>query len=125
VTAPLVVYDGTCGFCTWAVTRLRRILPAEVRTEPNQLLDLAALGLTEQQVAAALCWVTDGEPPRRGARAMTAWLRASGSGWAVLGTLTDLPPFSWLAAGIYLVVSKNRHRIPGPWEHTCEVPPRG
>ena len=59
----LLIYDGECGFCTrwarWAKVRL----PSHVRVEPWQVLELEALGLTRQEVEAAVCWLED-EPVR-------------------------------------------------------------
>ena len=113
-----VVYDGDCAFCTWTATKGRRVLPAEVALLPWQRADLAALGLDRKAVTDAVQWVPADGPPRAGHRAIAAWLIASGLPWSLAGRLMLIPPVSWLAAGIYHIVSRNRHRIPGPWRRT-------
>ena len=54
----MLVYDGDCGFCTrcarWVGTRSHG-----VEVVPWQTLDLAALGLSEQQVRTAAYWLDD------------------------------------------------------------------
>ena len=119
-----VLYDGDCGFCTWTAQRGQRMLSAKVTVVPWQQADLAALGLDRDAVTAAVQWVPPGGPPRGGHRAIAAWLIASGLPWSVPGRLLLIPPVSWLAAGVYRVVARNRHRIPGPWRRAgrCAVP---
>jgi predicted DCC family thiol-disulfide oxidoreductase YuxK len=118
-----VVYDGDCGFCTWTAIHGQRLLAADVDVVPWQRADLAALGLDRGAAAKAVQWVVPGAPPRAGHRAIAAWLIASGLPWSPAGWLLRLPPVSWLAAGTYRVVARNRHRIPGPWRSsgTCKV----
>lgn len=119
-----LVYDGDCAFCTWTATRGRRLLRADVTLVPWQRADLPALGLDEAAVTRAVQWVAaPGERPRAGHRAIAAWLVASGRGWSAVGRLLEVPPVSWLAAGTYHLISRYRHRIPGPWhrEGSCRV----
>ncbi len=114
MTATLI-YDGECGFCTWTATNGQRVLPAEVTLVPWQRADLPAFGLDRQAAANAVQWVAPGSTPRAGHKAIAAWLIASGRPWSLAGTLLLIPPVSWLAAGAYHVIARNRHRIPGPW----------
>jgi predicted DCC family thiol-disulfide oxidoreductase YuxK len=123
-----LVYDGDCAFCTWSAQHGRRVLPASVELVPWQRADLPALGLDRAAVQTAVQWVAPGRGPQAGHRAIAAWLIASGWPWSLGGRLLLLPPVSWLAAGVYHVVSRNRHRIPGPWRRNgtaCGVPTRG
>jgi predicted DCC family thiol-disulfide oxidoreductase YuxK len=113
--AGTVVYDGDCSFCTWSVTQGQRLLKAGVTAVPWQRADLAALGLDRAAVSQAVQWVAADHAPEAGHRAIAAWLIASGLPWSLAGRLMLIPPVSWLAAGMYHVVSRNRHRIPGPW----------
>ncbi len=118
-----LVYDGDCAFCTWTATKGRRVLPADVTLMPWQRTDLAALGLDTEAVTRAVQWVAPGAAPRAGHEAIAAWLLASGRPWSLAGRAMLIPPVSWLAACVYRVVSRNRHRIPGPWRRsgTCVV----
>lgn len=119
----LLVYDGDCGFCTRSVQAIERwVRPASVSFQPWQGLDLAALELTEDQVNTAVQWcVPAGEGPAggrllaraSGAAALGQVLRRGSAPWQVLGTLLALPPVSWLAAGVYRLIARNRHRMPG------------
>lgn len=107
-----LVFDGDCGFCTrsadWVATR------SDAAVEPWQRLDLAAHGLTEDEVRTAAYWLDpDGGEPLRGARAVAAALRACGRPWRGVGVLLDLPPLRPLSALGYRVVAANRHRLPG------------
>jgi predicted DCC family thiol-disulfide oxidoreductase YuxK len=37
----------------------------------------------------------------------------AGALWRMVAALTVVPPFSWLAEGVYRVVAANRQRLPG------------
>jgi hypothetical protein len=82
-----------------------------VAVEPWQRLDLRALGLTPTDVADHAWWLAPGGVRRRGHRAIAAALRAIGGRWGVVGRLLDLPPVSWLAAVVYVLVARNRHHL--------------
>lgn len=123
MSADTVVYDGDCSFCTWSARQGQRRLKAEVTLVPWQRADLAALGLDRTAVKRAVQWVPADGAPKAGHRAIAAWLIASGGPWSVAGRTMLMPPVSWLAGGVYRVVSRNRHRIPGPWraDGVCSV----
>ncbi|HEU5357224.1 MAG TPA: DCC1-like thiol-disulfide oxidoreductase family protein [Actinocrinis sp.] len=112
---PTLVFDGDCGFCTASVHVLESWCRPDVRFVPWQFLDLAAHGLTEQQVSTAVQWLptTSDAPIRSGAAAVARVLMRSRWPWRPIGALMLVPPISWLAAGIYHVISVNRYRLPG------------
>lgn len=126
-TAPLVVFDGDCAFCTSSINWLVRNFPGSFDTVPYQRTDLDGLGLTEAQCRERLQWLTDPTRPgvagnrRAGAQAVTAILRvggrarggALGAVAGVVGAVGSYPPGSWVAAGAYAVVAANRFRLPG------------
>ena len=111
----LLVYDGECGFCTqwarWAKARL----PSHTRVEPWQALELEALGLSQQEVKAALWLLEDnseGDPLRcHGAEAVGRVLLANSGAWRVVGWLITHPPLCWLARPIYAIVATNRRHL--------------
>jgi predicted DCC family thiol-disulfide oxidoreductase YuxK len=111
--APILIFDGDCSFCTTSAAWIEHRVPDEVRVEPWQRLDLAALGLTEHDVTTAAYWVDDHGTTYRGHRSIAKALIAAGGAWKPVGLLMLVPPFSWLAALAYGVVAKNRHRLPG------------
>jgi predicted DCC family thiol-disulfide oxidoreductase YuxK len=109
--AARLVFDGDCGFCTTSAHWLERHSTG-VDVVPWQRTDLAAAGLTEQQVSTAVWWL-EGDVRRRGARAVAQALRACGSGWSLVGRAIDLAPVRPFAALGYALVSRYRHRLPG------------
>jgi predicted DCC family thiol-disulfide oxidoreductase YuxK len=109
---PVLVYDGDCGFCTKCVRVLERIGP-EGEIVAWQSTDLAKLGLTEEQAAAAVQWVSSDGTVRSGHEAIAAALRTAGGAWQIVGRAILLPGISWLAARVYRLVADNRHRLPG------------
>lgn len=111
-----LVYDGDCSFCTWSATRGQRVLKADVTIVPWQHADLASLGVDRIAATRAVQWIgAERRVPLAGHQAIAAWLIASGLPWSLAGRLMVTPPVSWLAAGVYRLVARNRHRIPGPW----------
>ncbi len=110
---PVLVFDGDCRFCTSCAYWIEHRLPDTARVAPWQRLDLAALGLTEHDVTTAAYWIDEQGATFRGHRAIAKSLIAAGGAWKPVGVLLLIPPFSWLAALGYLVIAKNRHRLPG------------
>ncbi len=108
---PALVYDGDCAFCERCATWIAARLPTGTMVLASQQADLAALGLTPEQAADAAWWIDTGGDPHRGHRAIAAALRACGGGWSRLGQALVRPGVSLLAAGVYEVVARNRHRL--------------
>lgn len=109
----VLVFDGACGFCSAAARWARRRLPQRVHVEPWQTLDLAALGLSEEDAAGAVQWVDESGGSSAGAPAVAEALRRMGGGYRALGSLLRAPFLSEVAAWVYAVVARNRHRLPG------------
>jgi predicted DCC family thiol-disulfide oxidoreductase YuxK len=118
---PLLVYDGDCAFCTRSVLWIQRRIAPAVDFAPWQGLDLAGLGLTRGQVDKAVQWVGPGGERAAGARAFARVLGRAGRWSRIGGRLLALPPASWIAAGGYRLVARNRHRMPGGTA-ACAVP---
>jgi predicted DCC family thiol-disulfide oxidoreductase YuxK len=110
----VLIFDGACGFCTWAARWVERRLPPGTGIVPYQRIpDPAVYGLTDEEIAGAAYWIDARGRPHRGHLAAARTLRAIGGAWAVIGSLIGEPPISWLAAGVYELVARNRHRLPG------------
>jgi predicted DCC family thiol-disulfide oxidoreductase YuxK len=118
MTPGTLVYDADCGFCTVSADWLKRHGDCEV--VPWQGLDLAIVGLTQDEVASAAYWLEGGDK-RRGSRAIAAAMRTCGPGYRVLGWLIDLPPVRPLAALVYALVAKYRYKLPGG-TNACRLP---
>jgi predicted DCC family thiol-disulfide oxidoreductase YuxK len=109
----MLIFDGDCSFCTSSAMWIRHRLPSRTRVEPWQRLDIASYGLTEADVMTAAYWVDERGRTFRGHRSIGKALMAVGGAWKPVGALMLVPPFSWLAALTYVIIAKNRHRLPG------------
>lgn len=112
----VLVYDGDCGFCTAAAAWAARKFRHGERAQAWQLLDLALLeehGLHRDDVERAAWWVDDTGLRERGHRAVGRALHAGGGLRRLAGWFVLTAPSSWLAAGVYRLVARWRHRLPG------------
>ncbi|WP_440103158.1 thiol-disulfide oxidoreductase DCC family protein [Streptosporangium sp. H16] len=109
---PVLVFDGDCGFCTTSVRFAERRVGVRARVVPWQLADLRALGVTRERAEREVLWVENGRV-YGGAQAVARLLISAGLPWSPLGHVLRIPPFRWVARGIYRLVAANRHRLPG------------
>ena len=118
----VLIFDGDCGFCTTCAQRIDKWFGGSLKVEPYQFSDLAALGLSSEQTAAAVQWIaTPGAEARSGAAAIAALLVEGGHtrGGAVgrlavfIGWAMQTPPLIGLSRVSYELVARNRHRLPG------------
>ena len=118
----MLIYDGDCGICNQSADWARAHLPAGTEIVSWQSIpDLGALGLAVADVETAAYWVDERGRTFRGHRSIGKALLAAGGVWKPVGALILVPPFSWLAALGYLVIAKNRHRLPGGTP-ACKLP---
>ena len=120
-TRPVLVFDGDCGFCTRCVEWGRRRIGAMPSAVAYQAADLAALGLTEAQCAAALQYVARDGHVYAAHDAVAALLRGAGRGWWLLGAVLHLPGVHWLAGVGYRWVARNRFRLSRNPSGSCAV----
>ncbi len=118
--SPVIIYDGSCGFCREAVRFLPPRLALAGSIQPWQSTDLTVYGLTEPQARARM-WFVQGDQRHSGAAAFAAWARTGNRSARAAGRLLSLPVIAQMAAGAYWFVARNRHRLPGPWEHACTL----
>jgi predicted DCC family thiol-disulfide oxidoreductase YuxK len=109
---PVLLYDGACRFCRRSVEWIRRRLPVAVDAEPFQQADLAAYGVTRAEAEHSVQWIEPSGRVSSGHVAVARLLIATGGAWALLGRLLLLPPFSWVAAVGYRLVSAVRKYLP-------------
>ena len=125
---PWLIFDGDCAFCTssahWLAERLNRPLGPNARLIPWQFTDLAALGTTTERARREALWVDIDGTIDGGAAAFAEWLKFRGGAYGIVGRLMDLPGVRALAAGVYRMIAKNRHRLPGG-SPACTLPPPG
>ena len=112
---PVLVFDGDCGFCTTCARFLTRWVVDDRRTsvEPWQRLDLAELGLTQDQCRAAVQWVAANGQVASGHVAIAAVLRTGHRIGRPVGALLAAPGFSWLAERIYSWIAGHRDALRG------------
>ncbi|MFJ3705189.1 MULTISPECIES: thiol-disulfide oxidoreductase DCC family protein [unclassified Streptomyces] len=112
-TRPVLIYDGDCAFCTSSVRFAERRLRPRCGISPWQFADLDVLGVTQERAEYELLWVTPAGAVHGGVQAVAKLLQDAGRGWVVPGVLLSLPPFRWIAHGVYRLVANNRERMPG------------
>ena len=120
MTAPLVIFDGDCAFCTSCVTWAKRFVAPRVLWQPWQHSDLTALGLSVTQCERALQWVDlnpdpDSGSPRHGEGgcAVRLILTRGRMPWPVLAAVLGIPGIRVVVDWAYRVVARHRHRLPG------------
>ena len=109
--SPTLIYDGDCDFCRRCADWISARLPAGTLVVASQEADLAALSLTARQASGAAWWIDAGGDQHRGYRAIAAALQACGGVWSRIGRVLTCPGISLLAAGVYELVARNRHRL--------------
>ncbi|WP_017556900.1 thiol-disulfide oxidoreductase DCC family protein [Nocardiopsis baichengensis] len=122
--APVLIYDGDCGFCT-ASARLaaERVAPG-LRTVPAHRAGLAP-GLRERAGREVLLAHPDGRRVWGGADAVAALLvDGPRAPLRPVGALMRLPVLRALSAAAYRWVAANRHRMPAGTA-ACAVPRDG
>lgn len=111
--APILIFDGDCGFCTWAVqVTQQRIRPRAV-IRPWQHINLNEIGVTREQCAEAVQWVDTSGAVFSGGRAVSQALLVSPMPWSALGRFFTLPGVRSLVDLVYRGVAANRSRLPG------------
>jgi len=109
--SPTLIYDGDCDFCGRCADWIAARLPAGASVVASQQADLSAVGLSERQATGAAWWIDADGTQHGGHRAIAESLRACGGAWSRLGRLLILPGVSLLAAGVYELIARNRHRL--------------
>ena len=125
-TKSLLVIDGDCGFCQTSAKYVAQKFPGDWVVVASQTLELEPLKLSQSDVERASWWVESHHGEMRtysGAQAFGALLLNHGGVSAAIGALAFIPPFSWVAHGLYILIAKNRGRLPGATD-ACQLPPR-
>ncbi|MUL42811.1 DUF393 domain-containing protein [Streptomonospora sp. PA3] len=111
--APVLVFDGDCGFCTSSARLARRFIEPRLRTVPYQESDLSDSARARAQEEVLLLDAS-GRRLWGGIDAVAVLLLASprpllpAAGW-----LLRRAPLRALGSAAYHWVSRHRHRMPG------------
>jgi predicted DCC family thiol-disulfide oxidoreductase YuxK len=113
---PVLVFDGDCGFCTTSANWVGAHLSDAAQIVQWQLLGdqgLSDLGLTADLASTAAWWAEPGGGLYEGGQAIGQALAHCRRPWRWAGALILVPPGRWVAARLYPVIARNRHRLPG------------
>ena len=114
--APILIYDGDCGFCTSTALKISRRFKVQATASPWQQLGeeyLRSVGLSIADTKKSAWWVDADGRTFRGHLAVSKALIAA-QGWRrIIGVLILIPPFRWAGAIAYRVVARYRYRLPG------------
>jgi predicted DCC family thiol-disulfide oxidoreductase YuxK len=95
----------------------------KIAIEPYQFLELSAYGLTAEQGSKAVYFVSQTET-FSAAKAIAKCLLAAKTHWSVAGFLMNIPVVISFAELVYVLVAKNRYRLPGGTPE-CSMPRQG
>lgn len=109
---PIFIFDGDCSFCSSSARLLDRLTRQNLNIQPYQFLDLEALSIRLEDAQSAVQFLHKGER-YSGARAIGEALVVAKTAWSVAGWLIKAPVVLSFAELVYLLVAKNRHRLPG------------
>ena len=113
--APILIYDGDCGFCTSVAMGIsdRWRVPAKATSWQDLGGDgLAELGLSAADGQKSAWWVDSDGRLFEGHLAVAKSLIAA-QGWrGAVGKMILIPPVSGVAAAGYRIVARYRHRLP-------------
>ena len=109
----VLIYDGDCGFCALWVSRLQRALPTSPRAITSQEADLDALGLTAQDVRDYAWLITPGRHIAGADILPELLVHQKQFGARFLGHLLRLWPVAVIARGVYALIARTRHVLPG------------
>lgn len=117
----MLIFDGDCGFCTTAAGWVSARLSDDHRVVPWQAIDdLSIHGLTEADVTTASYWVDEAGTAYRGSAGIAEALKEMPGALSYAGQAMTMAPVSWIAAGVYKLVVKYRHQLPGATD-ACRV----
>ena len=110
----MLIFDGDCSFCTSSARWIERRLPEDAEVVAWQFVDdLDALGLTAEEANAKVWWIDPDGRRWGGHLGIGRAFRTAGGFWGVVGLALCTPPLAWVAAPVYRLVARYRHRMPG------------
>jgi len=122
VSPPVFLFDGDCSFCSSSARWIERHVPTPAAVAAWQQTALQPLGVSVDEVDAAVVMVGVDLCHRSGPDAIADLLRSStAGGWRAAGRLLATRPVNAMAWPVYRLVARNRHRLPGGTAQ-CSLP---
>jgi predicted DCC family thiol-disulfide oxidoreductase YuxK len=107
-----VIYDGDCAFCSSAARFAKSKIAPNLNYMAYQQTELSNYGLTTAQCETALQFVNSAGKIFTASQAIAQLLLAARFPYSQLGKVLQLPLIRNLAQLGYLMIAKNRHRLP-------------
>jgi len=118
-----LIFDGDCAFCAksslFGQKRLRNSGSISI-VAWQSIADLAEFGLTREQVEKRVYFIADKGQAFGGAQALGKFAQHMKFPWSVLGFLLSKKPVAVLVEPFYLLVARNRHKLPGATD-ACKI----
>lgn len=123
---PVIVYDGACAYCRRQVAWIqKKAAPGAFEYLPRQDASVEARfpRLAEQDFNTGLRLVMPDATILVGADAVYAIARRL-SGWRLVALLYRVPGLYWFFRQVYAWIARNRSRLAGRCDESCDLPTR-
>jgi predicted DCC family thiol-disulfide oxidoreductase YuxK len=119
--APILVFDGDCGFCTTTANWIKKNSKVALEIAPYQWTDLGQYGLTAEEAAAKVQLVV-GDKVFAGHNCMAKLLLIQPNVFLKLvGAVMVMPVIEPISARLYTWIAANRQKLPGGTP-ACKLP---
>ncbi|MFC4517337.1 thiol-disulfide oxidoreductase DCC family protein [Streptomyces ehimensis] len=123
-SAPVLAFDGDCGFCQMAIDRIRASARPAMAAVPWQSLPQETVKRHQDRLDREVLLLLDGRVLAGGAEALAVFVGQSPARrYRLAGAAVRLPVIRAGARVIYQRVARNRHRMPAGTA-ACAVPKR-
>ena len=120
-SAPILVFDGDCGFCTTTANWIKKNSRVALEIVPYQWTDLNQYGLTAEEAAAKVQLVV-GDKVFAGHNCMAKLLLIQPNVFVKLvGAVMVMPVIEPISARLYTWIAANRQKLPGGTP-ACKLP---
>lgn len=120
-SAPVLIFDGDCGFCTTTANWIKKNSKVALEIAPYQWTELGQYGLTPEE-AAAKVQVVVGDKVFAGHYCMSKLLLIQPNILLKLvGAVMVLPGLDSISARVYEWIAANRQKLPGGTP-ACKLP---
>jgi predicted DCC family thiol-disulfide oxidoreductase YuxK len=120
-SAPVLVFDGDCGFCTTTANWIKKNSIVALEIAPYQWTDLEQYGLTAEEAAAKVQLVV-GDKIFAGHNCMAKLLLIQPNVLLKLvGAIMVMPVIDPISARLYTWIAANRQKLPGGTP-ACKLP---